>query len=403
MLILCTSLPPRFPLTRCSVPRTWLDAGPVADGVHEKEITAARIAEKTSLEFLNIFYLKEWNRTRATLLEPKFKCFSIANQLTMFQNIASFTRRNQIPHVLRQLFRKSVEGHCKVLVVFHTPSDCYLAAGGDACQHFENTASIEQTWERRAIRPCRPVPIRFFNWFRAAAMGDLGSSITFRVPVSGLIVSRFVNTLYLATAAIFFALIVAIFLSFLSARLKSRAFRYVIDAVVLVFVSVPRILLSLLVLMLTAFLAGTPAQIGAGSLQMFVLTATALGLPLAGIFLGQFHEQLTGAMGEDFVQLARAKGLSEWTVIRRHASRAALVPLITLLGLSIGALLGGSVIVETILGWPGIGSLMVSAVRGRDVPLVMGIVLFSSLAVWIGNLAAEILQIINDKRLGGSR
>ncbi len=292
-----------------------------------------------------------------------------------------------------------------VLVVSAITFALLSAAGGDALSALrENPQVSEETIEElsRVYGLDRPIPVRFFNWLGSAATGDLGSSITLRVPVSGLIAGRFINTFYLASAAIFFALLIAVSLSFLSVRMRSRAFRNVIDAFVLVFVSLPRILLALLVLMLMAFLAGTTAQISAGSPQMFVLTAIALGLPLVGIFLGQFHEQLTTAMGEDFVQLARAKGLSEWTVIRRHASRAALVPLITLFGLSIGALLGGSVIVETILGWPGIGSLMVSAVRGRDVPLVMGIVLFSSLAVWFGNLVAEILQITNDKRLGGS-
>ncbi len=292
-----------------------------------------------------------------------------------------------------------------VLVVSAVTFALLSAAGGDAFSALrENPQVSEETIEelRRVYGLDRPIPIRFFNWLSAAATGDLGRSITFRVPVSGLIAGRFVNTFYLAAAAILFALFIAVFLSFLSVRIRSRAVQNGIDALVLVFVSVPRILLALLVLMLTALLAGTTARISAGSPQMFLLTAIALGLPLAGIFLGQFHEQLTGAMSEDFVQLARAKGLGEWTVIRRHASRAALVPLITLFGLSIGALLGGSVIVETILGWPGIGSLMVSAVRGRDVPLVMGIVLFSSLAVWLGNLVAEILQIANDRRLDAS-
>lgn len=292
-----------------------------------------------------------------------------------------------------------------VLVVSAITFALLSAAGGDALSTLrENPQVSEQTIEelRLVYGLDRPLPVRFFIWLGGAATGDLGNSITFRVSVSGLIAGRFLNTLYLAAAAIFFALFITVSLSFLSVRIHSRAFGYVIDALVLIFVSVPRILLALLVLLLTAILSGTTVQIGAGSPQMFVLTAVALGLPLAGIFLGQFHEQLTTAMVEDFVQLARAKGLSEWAVIRRHASRPALVPLITLFGLSIGALLGGSVIVETILGWPGIGSLMVSAVRGRDVPVVMGIVLFSSLAVWLGNLIAEILQIVNDKRLRGS-
>jgi peptide/nickel transport system permease protein len=104
-------------------------------------------------------------------------------------------------------------------------------------------------------------------------------------------------------------------------------------------------------------------------------------------------------MNEDFIQLARAKGLGETAIVVRHAIRAALNPVLTVFGLSLGGILGGSVIVESVLGRQGLGTLMVSAVRGRDLPLVMGIVLVTSATVWIGNTLAEILQAVNDKRV----
>ena len=115
--------------------------------------------------------------------------------------------------------------------------------------------------------------------------------------------------------------------------------------------------------------------------------------------LGLRGAGLRSAMDEPFVQFARAKGLSENAVVLRHASRAALNPTLSIFGMSLGSIFGGSVIVETILGWPGIGALMVAAVRGRDVPLVMGIVVVASAAVWLGNALAEFLQMLNDKRL----
>ena len=104
-------------------------------------------------------------------------------------------------------------------------------------------------------------------------------------------------------------------------------------------------------------------------------------------------------MREDFIKLARAKGLSESAVILHHAVRPALNPLLTIAGLSLGGVLGGSVIVESVLGRQGLGTLMVSAVRARDLPLVMGIVLFTSTAVWLGNALGELLQAVNDKRI----
>src|SRR5688500_9486927 len=104
-------------------------------------------------------------------------------------------------------------------------------------------------------------------------------------------------------------------------------------------------------------------------------------------------------MQRDLIKLARAKRLREMAVIRRRAFRRALKPVLPLAGLSLGGVLGGSVIVESVLGRPGLGTLMVSAVRARDLPLVMGIVLFTSTAVWLGNALGELLQAVNDKRI----
>jgi peptide/nickel transport system permease protein len=115
--------------------------------------------------------------------------------------------------------------------------------------------------------------------------------------------------------------------------------------------------------------------------------------------MAQVRDGLGAALREEFVQVARAKGLSERVVTIRHALRAALNPLITIFGYSIGGLVSGSVIVETVLGWPGLGLLSVLAVRSRDVPLLMGVVLVTSMAVLIGNLLADILLRFNDPRL----
>ena len=140
-------------------------------------------------------------------------------------------------------------------------------------------------------------------------------------------------------------------------------------------------------------------EIRTGSASSFLVSAFVLAVPLIALFLAQGHSELTSAMNEESIRMARAKGLSEPVIIRRHASRFALNPLLTVFGLSLGAIIGGSVIVETILGWSGVGALMVTAVRSRDVPLVMGIVVMTTIVVWLGNSIAEILQLVNDKRL----
>lgn len=304
--------------------------------------------------------------------------------------------------MLNLIIRKLIQGGLMVLIVAAITFVLLSAAGGDALTALRDNPQVStETIEnlRKVYGLDRPVMERFVSWLGGAFTGDLGDSLSFRVPVAGLVASRLFNTVYLSALAIALALFAALGLSIAAARFPAGRLRYVIESVVLLTVSSPRIVLALLVLMLTAMLTGTTFAIQSGSVTIFLLTALVLGGPLIGIYLAQTHEQLTLAMNEDFVQLARAKGLGEWAVILRHAIRAAINPLLTLFGLSIGALLGGSVIVETILGWPGLGALTVSAVRARDVPLVMGIVLVASVAVWFGNTVAELLQILNDKRL----
>jgi peptide/nickel transport system permease protein len=143
-------------------------------------------------------------------------------------------------------------------------------------------------------------------------------------------------------------------------------------------------------------------QVRSGSFASFLISSFVLAVPLIAVFTAQGNSGLRSAMDEDFVKLARSKGLAERTVIAKHASRSVLNPLLTVFGLSLGGVIGGAVIVETILGWQGIGELTVTAVRVRDVPLVMGIVVVSTLAVWIGNLIGELLQMANDSRLRAS-
>jgi peptide/nickel transport system permease protein len=189
----------------------------------------------------------------------------------------------------------------------------------------------------------------------------------------------------------------AVPLSLLGARNKSKTLAALIDFVILVTASTPRIVLALVALAISVRLTSTVMD--TSSMVLFWLAALALSAPLISAFLAQLHGELQRTMREDFIKLARAKGLSEGAVILRHAVRPALNPVLTIAGLSLGGVLGGSVIVESVLGRQGLGTLMVSAVRARDLPLVMGIVLFTSTAVWLGNALGELLQAVNDKRI----
>jgi peptide/nickel transport system permease protein len=275
-------------------------------------------------------------------------------------------------------------------------------AGGDAFTVLRENpqvsdATIEQL--RASYGLDRPVAVRYISWLGSFLTGDLGESIHYKVPVAGLVLSRLLYTLALGAAAVAFAWTFALLLSFLSARFRSRMLDRIIEMIILITASVPRIALSLFALALIVWTSQSAVAIRQGSAASFVLSSLVLSVPLIALVLAQAKDALRAAMDEDFVKLARSKGLSENMLIVRHASRAALGPLLTLLGLSIGSIIGGTVIVETILGWPGIGALTVTSVRVRDVPMVMGIVVISTLAVWLGNAIAEVLQMLNDARL----
>lgn len=303
--------------------------------------------------------------------------------------------------MLNLLIRKIIQGVLMLLVVSAITFVLLSTAGGDALSALADNPQIsERTIEelRKVYGLDRPLFERYGSWLVGAATGNLGESIAFRIPVSTLVGSRFLNTLVMGVLALTLAISVSLLLAVLSVMRSSRILDSVIDVLIFLTASTPRMVLSLLALLLSLSILPRGSAIGTQWFQL-IAGSIVLAVPLISIFLAQLVNGLKEVMEEDFIRLARAKGLSEWQVVSRHALRVSLNPFLTIAGLSLGGLLGGSVIVETVLGWRGIGALMVTAVRGRDVPLVMGIVLVASAAVWFGNTLAEFLQAVNDKRI----
>lgn len=300
--------------------------------------------------------------------------------------------------MIKLLLRKCLQGLMMILIVSAVTFALLGFAGGDPLTQLRDNPQIsEETIERlRSVYGLdQPLAVRYFRWLSGAVTGDLGESTYFRVPVSGLVWARSVSTFLLGTAAFAIALTFAVPLSLIGVRYNSTTINAFIDLLILVTASTPRIVLALVALAISVQLTASARS----SAVLFWLAALALSAPLISAFLAQFHSELQRTMREDFIKLARAKGLSESAVIFRHAVRPALNPVLTIAGLSLGGVLGGSVIVESVLGRQGLGTLMVSAVRARDLPLVMGIVLFTSTAVWLGNAIGELLQAVNDKRI----
>jgi len=161
--------------------------------------------------------------------------------------------------------------------------------------------------------------------------------------------------------------------------------------------STPRLVLALLTLAMITYIPYGNTE--AGRFLQLMLPTLVLSVPLTAILLAQMRGRVMEVYNEEFVRAARAKGTSERSILFRHVLRPSLNPLITISGYSLGGLIGGSVVVERVFSWPGLGHLSVTAVQSRDVPLLMGIVLVTATAVLAGNLLADILLRLNDPRL----
>lgn len=321
-------------------------------------------------------------------------------------------RSLKIETMLKLIFGRLLQGLIVLLIVSALTFSLLAAAGGDALTALQSDPLVsEQTIKelRRTYGLDRPLHVRYLRWLTDLAQGRMGQSFFYKAPVGTLLRSRLFNTLTLAVTALIFAWAVALVLGALSAR---RARGSLIDrlcsVVILLSASTPRIVLALVALALAVrtslFNVGAASfsseESAANSLARLLVPALVLSVPLIALFLAQVRDGLRAALFEEFVQVARAKGLAERVVIFRHALRAALNPLITIFGYSLGGVVSGSVIVETVLGWPGLGQLSVIAVRNRDAPLLMGVVMVTATAVLAGNLVADILLRLNDPRLG---
>lgn len=311
--------------------------------------------------------------------------------------------------MLKLIVMRLLQGVVVLLVVSALTFWLLAAAGGDALAELSMQPMVSQA----AIAELRhvygldqPLAVRYLHWLADLAHGRLGYSFYFHTPVETILWPRLLHTLLLATVALLIAWSIALTLGARAARRPGGAVDRLCGALILLTASLPPIVLALAALALAArtglFTVGTTTTQGLAAgfnpLRVFA-PALVLALPLVALFLAQTREGLGAALAEEFVQVARAKGLSERAVVLRHALRAALNPLITIFGYSFGSIMSGSVIVETVLGWPGLGQLSVTAVLSRDVPLLMGVVLLTATAVLIGNLLADLLLRFNDPRL----
>jgi peptide/nickel transport system permease protein len=265
----------------------------------------------------------------------------------------------------------------------------------------ESARPADRAAMRTALGLDRPLYERWGLFYVKLAQGDLGESLVRRQPVAQLIGERLPATLQLAAAAFVLVLLVALPLGALAAHYRGRWPDRAAQVFALLAVSIPNFWLGpLLVLGFSIGLGWTPVS-GNTEPGSLVLPALALGLSLAAITMRMVRSSLLEISTQPFIRTARCKGLSAPAVLLRHALPNAMLPVITLLGLQLGGLLAGAVITEVVFAWPGIGSLLIDAIRQRDYPVVQGTVLVIALVYVLANRASDLLAAWVDPRIRG--
>jgi peptide/nickel transport system permease protein len=252
---------------------------------------------------------------------------------------------------------------------------------------------------REELGLTRSIPAQYAVFVGRLARGNLGTSAVTKAPVIEEIGARMRPTTMLAVASIIFASIVGLATGIVSATRQYSAVDYVVMSVALFGVSIPVFWLGImLMLVFSVHLHWLPAG-GYGSALHFVLPTLALAAFSIAIIARMTRSSLLETFHQDYVRTARAKGAQERVVVIRHALKNALIPIITVIGLQFGALLGGAILTETTFAWPGLGRLLVNAISARDYPVVQGIALTFATAFTAVNLFVDLLYAYVDPRI----
>ena len=244
-----------------------------------------------------------------------------------------------------------------------------------------------------------PIPVRYVRWLSSAAQGDLGISFRTKQPVLKELATHFPATLQIACLALIIALIIALPLGVLSAVRHRSWLDHTMRFGALIGASLPSYWLGYLLILLFAVVLGWLPVAGRESASGAILPSLTLSIGMAATLTRLMRSSLLEVLGEDFIRTARAKGLAERVVICRHALTGALIPVLTMTGISFGHLLGGAVIIEAIFAWQGIGFLLVNSIYDRDYPMIQGFVLFMGLIFTLISLSVDLLYLWLDPRI----
>ena len=279
------------------------------------------------------------------------------------------------------------------LVLKMTPGDpARVVAGSEA-----DEATVEQIREELGLN--KPVLQQYVDYMLALLHGDMGTSYTTSKPVADEILARMPTTFILAFAGVLVAVLIGIPLGIISATKQYSVLDYISTLLALGGVAMPNFWLGLMLILLFSLKLGWLPSGGGDSWTAYVLPAITLGVGATASFMRTTRSSMLEVIRQDYIRTARAKGAGEGRVVMHHALRNAMIPVITVIGLQIGTLLGGAVVNETVFSLPGLGTLMINAINQKNEPVVLGCLITFAIIFSLVNLLIDILYAFIDPRI----
>ncbi|MFE5775269.1 ABC transporter permease [Brachybacterium sp. NPDC056505] len=274
------------------------------------------------------------------------------------------------------------------------------ASGDPVALLLPDDASADQVAQmKQTLGLDRPLPLQYLDFLSGILHLDLGTSLVYKEPVTSLILERIPATALLAAAALLITVVVSFLAGSISAMRRGTALDRAVMGGVLVGQSTPAFWVGILLVLLFGVTLRVLPAAGYGTPAHLILPATTLAIFSVAVVSRLLRSSLIEVLGQDHVRTARAKGASESRVLMGHALRNASMPVITVLGLELGSLLGGAILTEQIFNWPGIGRLTIDAISARDFPLVQGTVVLFAATFILVNLLVDLSYAIIDPRV----
>lgn len=280
-----------------------------------------------------------------------------------------------------------------------------LSPGDPAAMILGDQASAEALeMKREELGLNDPLLIRYARYIWDMLHGDMGQSYKNNISVWSQVISRFPNTAVLAVAGILVAVLIGIPTGILSAKKQYTAVDNCSMILALIGVAMPNFWFGLLMVIIFALNLGWLPSQGMGDtplelLRSLVLPALTLGTGSAAMITRMTRSSMLEVIRQDYISTARAKGVSEKTITYRHMLRNAMIPIVTAIGLQFGSLLGGAMLTETVFSWPGLGRLMVESIKSKDIPMVLGAVIFLAVMFTVVNLIVDLIYAFVDPRI----